>query len=605
MPMMLAMSPGRCKAKHARRMIIRKLPTPFYGEYRLHGIQTFLQKHPQPMSENDTSKAFGSPQFSDAHLAELAHTQGSLAAWKAALCTGEARVMAGVTGDFAVGLRGPDGCVFLAVDRFAVHSLCYRIDNGSLRFAARADALADADPQIDPQSIFDYLYFHVIPSPRTIYKDVYRLPPGHYALFERGQLTIKRYWQPVFEEHPGASLATLKTDFMRLLRHAVATQLDARQPACFLSGGTDSSTVLGMASRASGKTVASYSIGFDAQGYDEMAFARLAARHFKSEHHEYYVTPDDLVRSVPAVASHFDQPFGNSSALPAYYCAKQAAANGVRRLLAGDGGDELFGGNARYAKQRLFSWYQHVPKLIRKGLLEPLLGTPAAQRLALTRKAGSYVEQARVPMPDRLQMYNLILRLGPAAVLTPSMMALVNPNLPLQLERAVWQAHDGCSALNQELAFDWRFTLAESDLPKVSMACDMAGIGVGFPLLNDDLLAFSLKLPTDYKLRGGQLRWFFKEALREFLPDEILTKKKQGFGLPFGLWVNSHPALRALASDSLASLTQRGVVRADFIQTLLTQRLPEHPGYFGEMVWILMMLEQWLAAKAPGFSVRD
>ena len=160
-----------------------------------------------------------------------------------------------------------------------------------------------------------------------------------------------------------------------------------------------------------------------------------------------------------------------------------------------------------------------------------------------------------------------------------------------------------CSHLNKELAFDWRFTLAESDLPKVLGATGCAGVEVGFPMLDERLLAFSLKLPTDYKLKGLKLRWFFKEALRGFLPDEILTKKKQGFGLPFGVWANAHPGLKALATESLHNLARRGVVRADFIETLITKRLPEHPGYFGEMVWILMMLEQWLAAKAPSFKM--
>ena len=371
------------------------------------------------------------------------------------------------------------------------------------------------------------------------------------------------------------------------------------KPACFLSGGTDSSTVAGMISLASGRQAATYSIGFDAQGYDEMEFARLAAKHFKTEHHEYYVTPADLVRSIPAMAAHYDQPFGNSSALPAYYCAKMAREDGVSKLLAGDGGDELFGGNTRYSKQRVFGWYDYMPDFLQKGLMEPVLGTRAAAAIPLTRKAGSYVEQARVPMPDRLQMYNLMTRLGVAEVLTPGMMAQIDTTLPLQLQREVWQANSQCSHLNQELAFDWRFTLAESDLPKVAGATRFADISVGYPMLDDRLLAFSLKLPTAYKLKGLKLRWFFKEALRGFLPDDILTKKKQGFGLPFGVWANQTPALKALAKDSLESLAARGIVRSDFVQSLLTVRLAEHPGYFGEMVWILMMLEQWLAAKAP------
>ena len=123
-------------------------------------------------------------------------------------------------------------------------------------------------------------------------------------------------------------------------------------------------------------------------------------------------------------------------------------------------------------------------------------------------------------------------------------------------------------------------------------------------MLDDALLDSSLRLPTPYKLRGLQLRWFFKEALRGFLPDAIIAKKKQGFGLPFGVWANTTPALHTLARDSLTGLVERGGVREDFVQVLFDQHLPEHPGYFGEMIWILMMLEQWLRAKAPAFTMR-
>jgi asparagine synthase (glutamine-hydrolysing) len=335
-----------------------------------------------------------------------------------------------------------------------------------------------------------------------------------------------------------------------------------------------------------------------------MEYARLAAKHFKTEHHEYYVTPDDLVDGIAKVAAHYDQPFGNSSALPSYYCAKMAREDGVTKILGGDGGDELFGGNSRYAKQRVFGWYQHVPTVLQKSLLEPILNTALSAKFPFTRKVGSYVEQARVPMPDRQQMYNLIMHLGPRKVLTPQVMAQIDTTAPLKLERHVWQMADNCSHLNQELAYDWRFTLAEIDLPKVMGATNCAGIEVGFPMLDDRLVDFSLKLPSDYKLKGMKLRWFFKEALRGFLPDEILTKKKQGFGLPFGMWANTHPELKALATASLDSLAKRGIVRSDFVDILLAKLLPEHPSYFGEMIWILMMLEQWLAAKSPNFRMR-
>ena len=499
----------------------------------------------------------------------------------------------------------PDGSVptDLRVDRFAIHSLCYRVVDGQLRFAPRADDLADASTEIDPQAIFDYLYFHVIPSPRTIYKGIYRLPPGHTASMHNGQVKVVPYWVPTFEEERNPSFDTLKAEFRQLLRDSVEAQLDGTKPACFLSGGTDSSTVAGMLALVSGKTPASYSIGFDAQGYDEMEYARLAARHFKTEHHEYYVTPDDLVRSIADVAASYDQPFGNSSALPSYYCAKMAKDDGVSKILAGDGGDELFGGNTRYAKQRVFGWYDSIPAGMRKGLLEPISSLGFMDQIPLVRKAASYVNQAKVPMPDRMMTYNLLFRLGVQEILTPQLLAQIDQRDPDRQQRGVWAEARTDSLVNRMLAFDWRYTLADCDLPKVIGTTALAGLEVGFPMLDDRLVEFSLKLPTSYKLKGLKLRWFFKEALRGFLPDEILVKKKQGFGLPFGVWANSHPALNKLATDSLHSLAQRGVVRSDFVQTLLKQRLPEHPGYYGEMVWILLMLEQWLAAKAPAFRL--
>lgn len=544
----------------------------------------------------------GSPRFSDPRVASVASTEGVAAAWRTAVASHGTKAPIGVSGDFAVGLSEPGGRSFAAVDRFAIRTLCYRVHQGQCQFAARADELADGNTEIDPQAIFDYLYFHVIPSPRTIYKGIYRLPPGCYALFENGRLTVAPYWTPTFEEQRGAAFEALKAEFRQLLQDAVATQLDGSKPACFLSGGTDSSTIAGMMMQVSGRA-ATYSIGFDAQGYDEMEFARIAARHFKTEHHEYYVTPDDLVKSIPAVAAHYDQPFGNSSALPAFYCAKMAREDGVTRLLAGDGGDELFGGNTRYAKQKVFGWYDGIPAALRSSLLEPMAGLRAVNQMPLIRKAASYVNQASVPMPDRMMTYNLLVRLGVEKVLTDRFLAGVDQHDPVQQQRDVWAQVQTGSLVNRMLAFDWRYTLADCDLPKVVGTTALASVGVGFPMLDERLVAFSQKLPAAYKLKGLRLRWFFKEALRGFLPDEIITKKKQGFGLPFGVWANTHPALKALAADSLHSLAARGVVRTDFVETLLTQRLPEYPGYYGEMVWILMMLEQWLAAKAPRFSL--
>ncbi len=548
----------------------------------------------------------GSPEFASREIADLAKSEGNLAAWRRLIGAGGKDAVRDVSGDFAVGFHDASGHGFLAVDRFAIRSLCYRVVDGGLRFAARADELADSTSEIDPQAILDYLYFHVIPSPRTIFKDVFRLPPGHCAVFENGSLRVSPYWVPRFSELEKPSFGSLRTEFRELLHDAVVRQLDGGKPGCFLSGGTDSSTVAGMIGEVSGQPAATYSIGFQAEGYDEMEYARIAARHFKTEHHEYYVTPDDLLRSIPSVAQYYDQPFGNSSALPAYYCAKMAREDGVSKILAGDGGDELFGGNTRYAKQKIFGYYDSVPWVFRNVLLEPLLLKTQVGKLPLARKGASYIEQAKVPLPDRNQIYNMLHRLGINQVFDPDFLARVNIDSPIRQQREVWNLVPAQSQTNRELAFDWRYTLAECDLPKVVGTTSLAGIEVGFPMLDDRLLNFSLRLPANYKVNGFKLRWFFKEALRGFLPDEILSKKKQGFGLPFGVWAANNPRLRSLAEDSVRGLIDRKILRTDFVDALFSRHLHDHPGYYGEMIWISMMLEQWLrrdirvGEKMPG-----
>lgn len=540
----------------------------------------------------------GNVRFDRPELQHIAREQGDLAAWIEAFANFGVAAPQAAAGDFAVVVGDGSGRTFLAVDRFSIQTLCYRVYNGQLRVAERADELAGADAELDSQALYDYLYFHMIPAPRTVFKNVFRLPAGYYALFENGHLTVAPWWKPHFDEDRRASLGDLKDEFRQILRDAVHDRLDDGTTGCFLSGGTDSSTVAGLIGEVTGQPAKAFSIGFAADGYDEMEYARIAARHFGAEHQEYYVTPDDLVRSIPEVAASYDQPFGNSSVVPAFYCAKAAREAGLTRILAGDGGDELFGGNTRYAKQRVFGAYEQIPGFLRRGLLEPLLiGTALPGNIPGIKKAVSYVEQASVPMPDRMQMYNLLSRLGLAEVLTPEFLSRVEPQDALRQQRETYAAGDGQALVNRMLWYDWKYTLADNDLPKVLGATSLAGLGVGFPLLDDRLVDFSLRLDPELKLKGLTLRWFFKEALKNFLPPEIITKKKHGFGLPFGVWAVEHAGLRKLAVESLDYLRGIHIVRTDFLDKLLKEYLPQHPGYYGELVWILMMLSQWLQSK--------
>lgn len=501
------------------------------------------------------------------------------------------------------------GEAVLATDRLGTFPLLYRQAGEVLAFASAVDCL-DVPwlpaVVIEPQAIYDYVYFHVIPAPASIYRGVQRLAPGSVVAYRQGRVTVERYWQVRFDEGRDTPFADLRQEFLDLLRAGVRRASDGEgeggggakgataKVGAFLSGGTDSSTLAGMLAALGNVPAQTYSIGFAADGYDEMAYARLASRHFGTEHHEYYVTADDVVAAVPLIARGCDQPFGNASIVPAYYCARMAAADGVTRLLGGDGGDELFGGNERYARQQVFALYGRVPALLRERLLEPALQhLPGARRVALLRKARSYVAQARVPMPARLETYNLLNRYGPSEVFTPGFLATVDTGMPLAGLEATYARSDAGSLINRMLALDLQLTLADNDLPKVRRACDLAGVEAVFPFLDHDMVAFSTRLRPRDKLRGRQLRHFFKQALADFLPPAILQKPKHGFGLPFGVWLQQHQALRELAGDSLESLRGRRIVRGEFLDQLLDRHMHEHAGYHGTMVWVLMMLEQW------------
>jgi len=508
------------------------------------------------------------------------------------------RIFESLTGAFACCIVDENANeVVLATDRMGTYPLSYQALAAGLVFASSADAIRlhpSIRSEIDPQSLYNYVYFHMVPSPDTIYQGQKRLLPGEYLVYSKGGIETGKYWEMRFREDERRPFQELKQEFLEVLHSSVRTAIGDDEAGAFLSGGTDSSTIAGILGEVRGQPARTYSIGFDAMGYDEMGYARIAARHFGTRHQEYYVTPEDIVSAIPQVAAVFDQPFGNSSALPAYYCAQMAKSDGLSRMLGGDGGDELFGGNVRYAKQHIFSLYEQAPLLLRKGLIEPIVfGLPGGGALPLIRKARSYVEQASIPMPARTETYNLLERYGRNAIFTPEFLDAVNPGYPARLLDETYHENGAKSLINQMLAFDRKFTLADNDLPKVAKACELAGMDVAFPLISDEIVAFSLRLEPHLKLRGTKLRYFFKEALRGFLPDDIIAKQKHGFGLPFGVWLQTHRNLQDLAWDSLSDLKSRNVIRGGFIEKLLQQHLEEHAGYHGTMVWVLMMLEQW------------
>ena len=501
-----------------------------------------------------------------------------------------------LSGQFTLAILDPaHRTALLAIDRIGLEQFYYAPQAEGLLFATVPAALVRAggfDTSIDLQAIYDYLYCHMIPSPRTIYRGLRKLPASHFLEWRDGALRVEPYWLPHFMEAPIDVAATghEMLEIIETLIQREATDIPAAHLGAFLSGGLDSSTVAGMLARVT-KPTHTYSIGFAVPGYDEMDYARTAVRHFQTTPHEYYVTPDDVVECLPRIAAATAEPFGNSSLLPAYCCARFAREQGMTRLLGGDGGDELFAGNERYATQGIFELFGRLP-----AALQTLIGAAVSPlaNIPLARKAHSYVKQARVPLPDRMDSYAFLVRHDPAEIFNPDFLAQVRVEEPLELKRAAFFAPKEASTLNRMLYLDWHFTLHDNDLVKINTACRLAGVEIAYPLLDDALVEFSCRIPTAQKLRGMKLRWFYKEAVQDFLPKTIINKKKHGFGLPFGIWTRADPRLLAITDDALDSLKQRGWFQPVFIDQARRLHREIHAAYYGELVWILTVLELWL-----------
>jgi len=542
----------------------------------------------------------GRPWWSESSFQAIASEKGHAQAVAEAYRQFGSGLLQHLHGCFALAIFEPrSGQALIAVDRVGTRPLAFSAVDNTLVIASRADAILahpHVSKELDPQGLFNYLYFHMVPSPGSIYRDMGKLLPGECLSYDNGTLKRSCYWQPDYLE-PAAHEEQLSAELLALLEKSVRHCLTGEETGVFLSGGLDSSTVTGMLAKLAARQVDAYGIGFDAKGYDEMGFARASARHCNARLHEYYVTPQDVIDAIPKIAAAYDEPFGNASAIPAYYCARMAKQDGKSCLLAGDGGDEIFAGNERYQKQLLLGAYEQIPALLRQRLIEPLfLGIPLTKNVPLLRKVCSYIEQARVAMPARMETYNFLHRTPLGEIFEPGFLAQVDTEAPLSNIKAAYDRPDNTSMLKRMLHMDLKITLADNDLRKVNRMCEIADIEVRYPMLDEELVAFSARVPSGMLIRRLELRSFYRRAVKDFLAPETLDKNKQGFGLPFGVWMTEHTGLRELAYDSLADFRKRGYLRNGYIDQITREHQGSHASYYGVMIWVIMMLEQWLVA---------
>ena len=486
--------------------------------------------------------------------------------------------------------------LILASDPMGIETLFWSRQGDRLLFGTRLSSVAAVCPalELEPAALVQYLLHTVVPAPLTIYKNIERLQPGTVLVYGRGAIRSWRYWDLSYEESDHSDVGRLADSLRTNLRDAVQSHIPEEFPettGCYLSGGTDSSSVLAFASEGR-QQVHSYSIYFENPRYDEIAFARLAARRFGSHHHQKCLSPSDAADAIDKLADYYEEPFANSSAIGAYHCAKLARETGMDVLMAGDGGDELFAGNERYATDKKFELYHRIPDGMREYLIEPFAKClPAHGPLSLPAR---YIRRANIPNPSRMFSYSFFLSPQADNALTPDVLDQVPRGSWLDIPNSHFdRAPHASSELNRLLYLDVKMTLADNDIRKVRGTAEMAGISVRFPLMDRTLAEFSGTIPTDLKLKGFEKRYLFKKAMQGILPRQILYKKKHGFGVPVGYWLQHDPALQSMAAVLDEPLTrQRGYFSGDFLSRIKELNVV-YPAYYGEILWLMLILEFW------------
>lgn len=485
--------------------------------------------------------------------------------------------------------------LMLAIDQLGVHHLYWALRKEGLYFSSRSSAITTAQDQpaeVNPAALMQFMILSVVPAPLSIYDGVERLRPGYFLIYERGQVKQQCYWDMQYQEsqdHDVQHWATAVRDELREAVRATAEGCPPETTGAYLSGGTDSSTVVAFLDDWH-SPANTFSVWFEDPRYSEIDFARTTAQAFRTRHFERCVSPEDADEAIPKILEYYDEPFGNSSVVGAYWCARMARERGMETLLAGDGGDELFAGNERYAADKIFQVYDSVPSWLRRRWIEPVVGL-----LPEDSRPRRFLRRACIPNPRRTLSRNLFLSLQPGEVFDPGFLEVVPAEHWLDISETHFASASAETELNRMMYLDLKITLADNDLRKVLGTAELAGVRVRFPLLDQRLVEFSGRIPSWLKMRGWEKRYIFKQAMKGILPRRVLYKKKHGFGVPLGKWLLHNRRLNSLVVDVLSDprTRQRGYFCPAFLDRLMELRRGQHAAYYGEVTWYLLVLELW------------
>ncbi|HKM52260.1 MAG TPA: asparagine synthase (glutamine-hydrolyzing), partial [Isosphaeraceae bacterium] len=523
------------------------------------------------------------------------------------------------TGMFAL-LRGmfalaiwdaPRRTLLLARDRLGQKPLLYRHDGLRLVFASELKALlalpeGDFPRRVDPLAIDEYLTFGYVPAPRTILEGTSKLPPGHYAVWREGALRIESYWNPDWNLERKRSIEDDVLELRSTLSDAVREQMIADVPlGAFLSGGIDSTIIVGLMQRASNRPVKTFAIGFPDPAYDETHYAALAAKHLGAEHHVFIVEPKAW-ETLPALAWQFDEPFADSSALPTWHVARETR-RAVTVALTGDAGDELFGGYDRYRALALTELFHRLPATTRKWIggtmarVLPRSGRAKTRLRALERLFENINDPADARYlgwlttfdeSGRMVLYSdpQLDRLASTASLSPDQGATD----PATLITRACAAAGRRDKVTQAMIGDLLTYLPGDLLVKVDLASMAHSLECRAPFLDHRVVELAAAMPLDRKLRfhPGRSKVVLKRAFADLLPPPIRTRPKMGFGVPVGRWFRTEleQELREILLDR--STLDRGLFRAETVRNLIAEHRDGRREH-GHRLWALLMLELW------------
>jgi asparagine synthase (glutamine-hydrolysing) len=486
--------------------------------------------------------------------------------------------------------------LFLARDRVGIKPLVYAWDGRRLRFASELKALLE-DPavprELDWDALQEYLTYLYVPAPRTIFRAIRKLPPASYMVcdLDGGEPEIGTYWDLRMEPEARGREADWARELDHLLHESVRLHMVSDVPiGAFLSGGLDSSTVVACMARSSSAPVKTFSIGFDEQDFDELRYARLVAARCGTEHFELVVKPD-VMEILPRLAWQFDEPFGDASAIPTY-CVSKITRDHVTVALSGDGGDENFAGYRRYVEAlHLHRRFDRLPG----SLLKPLCRWAGARRPAGARGREMMLQVGASPLDRYFRMLTCQSPETLGGLLTPEAAARMGG--PVGSEHfARLAARAGSSDYVSRLQYtDVHHYLPEDILTKVDRASMLTSLESRVPLLDHVVMEHAARMPVGLKLRDGAGKHVLKEAMRPYLPPEVLTRRKMGFGVPLDVWFRGE--LRGFARDVITDnrTRQRGIFRPEAVDRLLAVHLQGRRDCSSQL-WSLICLELWCRA---------